>query len=399
MSTAQNICILGATGSIGVSTLKVIEQHPERYRVFSMSGNRNIERLKSQILQFKPAHVALATPTNAADLNDWLSVQSIDCELHVGESGLAHIASLPEVDQVVSAIVGAAGLLPTLAAIQAAKRVLLANKESLVLAGNLMMDAAQASGATILPVDSEHNAIFQCLAETKDKAGLVEAGVERLILTASGGPFFETPLSELAEVTVEQACDHPCWSMGQKISIDSATMMNKGLEVIEAYWLFGLPVEQIEVVIHPQSIVHSMVAYQDGSVMAQLGLPDMMTPIGYCLAWPERLALDLPKMDFSQAMQLQFLPPDLSKFKNLALAFDALKQGGVMPATLNAANEVSVDRFMANEIGFLDIAEINAQVMAQTQVADITSLDDALNADARARALAEQIISQRVISA
>lgn len=399
MSTAQNICILGATGSIGVSTLKVIEQHPERYRVFALSGNRNIERLKSQILQFQPAHVALATPTNVADLTDWLAAQSIDCELHVGESGLAHIASLPEVDQVVSAIVGAAGLLPTLAAIQAAKRVLLANKESLVLAGNLMMEAAQGSGATILPVDSEHNAIFQCLAETKDKASLVEAGVERLILTASGGPFFDTPLSELAEVTVEQACDHPNWSMGQKISIDSATMMNKGLEVIEAYWLFGLPVEQIEVVIHPQSIVHSMVAYQDGSVMAQLGLPDMMTPIGYCLAWPERLALDLPKMDFSQAMQLQFLPPDLSKFKNLALAFDALKQGGVMPATLNAANEVSVERFMANEISFLDIAEINAQVMAQTQVADITSLDDALNADARARALAEQIISQRVISA
>lgn len=390
----KKVTILGATGSIGDSTLKVIRQHGSQYQVYALSAGSDIEKLKTLVSEFKPAHVAIANAAKAQEFATWLKAHAQGTQLHVAAEGIESLARLPEADLVVSAIVGAAGLLPTLAAIEAGKTLMLANKESLVMAGELMINAAKANNVQILPVDSEHNAIFQCLSQKALEQGVDAAGVEKIILTASGGPFINTSIEALEKVTPAEACKHPNWSMGRKISVDSATMMNKGLEVIEAYWLFSPKVEQIEVVIHPQSIVHSMVGYTDGSVLAQLGMPDMVTPIANCIGWPERLSIDVPRLDFSQMLSLDFIPPDFKKYVNLRLAFDALKQKGIMPAVLNAANEIAVERFLDLAIKFTDIPKINEAVMQKISNRAVNCLDDVLKADQEARILAADIANQ-----
>ncbi len=384
----QSITILGATGSIGVSTLDVLARHPDKYRVYALSAHSRVDELAAQCRAFLPARAVVGTPEGAARLAGLLAGLPID--ISHGEAALCDIAA--EADTVMAAIVGAAGLAPTLAAARAGRKILLANKEALVMSGQLFMDAVREHKATLLPIDSEHNAIFQSLpmAYGRSPAG---AGVAKILLTASGGPFRQRDVATLEHVTPDEACKHPTWSMGRKISVDSATMMNKGLEVIEAHWLFGAPADLIEVVIHPQSVIHSMVSYCDGSVLAQLGNPDMRTPIAHALAYPERIDSGVAQLDITQIGTLQFERPDLARFPCLALAFEALRAGGTAPALLNAANEVAVQAFLDTRIGFRDIDRIISRVMHENEHGAASSIDAVMAQDAAARRAAEAIIA------
>ncbi|MBC7456597.1 MAG: 1-deoxy-D-xylulose-5-phosphate reductoisomerase [Massilia sp.] len=387
----QSITILGATGSIGVSTLDVLARHPDKYRVFALSAYSRVEELAEQCARFRPQRAVVGTLEAANRLSALLRARDIRCDVDYGEAALCAIASCLETDTVMAAIVGAAGLAPTLAAARAGKKILLANKEALVMSGQLFMDAVAAHGATLLPIDSEHNAIFQSLphAYARSPKG---AGVAKIVLTASGGPFLARALDSLEDVTPEEACKHPNWVMGRKISVDSATMMNKGLEVIEAHWLFGAAPALIEVVIHPQSVIHSMVSYIDGSVLAQLGNPDMRTPIAHALAYPERIASGVAQLDLTAIGALQFEKPDLARFPCLALAFAALGAGGTAPALLNAANEVAVQAFLDRRIGFRDIDRVIERVMNDTAHGAASSIEAVMAQDALARACAATLI-------
>lgn len=378
------LTILGATGSIGVNTLDVVARHRDRFEVFALSAQRQIDVLFQQCLVHRPRIAVTGDAEGADRLAQLLADARLDTDVRWGPRALCEIAAAGEVDAVMAAIVGAAGLPSALAAAQAGKRVLLANKEALVVSGQLFMDGVEAGGATLLPIDSEHNAVFQALPPGFQR-GLDGAGVRRILLTASGGPFRDFPLERLAEVTPEQACAHPNWVMGRKISVDSATMMNKGLEVIEAHWLFGAPAERIQVVVHPQSVIHSMVEYVDGSVLAQLGNPDMRTPIAHALAYPERVEAGVASLDLFQVAQLTFVPPDLERFPCLGLAYAALREGGSAPALLNAANEVAVAAFLEGRIGFMDIPRIISQVLDRAERGPVDSLDAVLAADASGR--------------
>jgi 1-deoxy-D-xylulose-5-phosphate reductoisomerase len=387
----RNISILGATGSIGASALDVIARHPDRFTVTALSANRQWEALLELVRRFRPPYAAMLDPGAARSLEGAVRHEGLATRVLQGEEGLCAISALPEADTVIAAIVGAAGLTPTIAAARAGKRILLANKETLVLAGALFIEAAREGGATLLPIDSEHNAIFQCLPHAKaHDVGAV--GVRRILLTASGGPFRTTPVAELAAVTPDAACAHPNWRMGRKISVDSATMMNKGLEVIEAHWLFGAAIDAIDVVIHPQSVIHSMVEYVDGSVLAQLGNPDMRTPIAQALAWPERVHAGVTSLDLARIGRLDFSPPDAERFPCLGLAYAALRGGGTATAVLNAANEVAVAAFLEGKIGFLDIAAVCEQTLACAAMRPVRSLDDALAADTAARRSAQSFL-------
>jgi 1-deoxy-D-xylulose-5-phosphate reductoisomerase len=388
MEAAKNLAVLGATGSIGTSTLEIVRQFPERYRVLSLTAGRNIELLAHQIQEFRPLVAAVLAQADrdrlAACLPDDLKI-----ELLWGEHGMATAASLPEVDMVVTGVVGAAGLMPTLAAIEAGKPIALANKETLVMAGEIVMEKALAAGVPILPVDSEHSAIFQCIGHHPRRE------VARLFLTASGGPFRTLPAEQFAAIRPEDALKHPNWSMGTKITIDSATLMNKGLEFIEARFLFGIPPEKIQVVVHPQSIVHSMVGFVDGSVLAQLGIPDMKGPIGYALSFPDRLPLRLPYPDFTALANLTFEAPDLDRFPCLALAYEACRQGGTLPAVLNAANEVAVKAFLQRRIAFTDIHRIIEDAMAKHAPIRKPGLEQIREADRQARRMADAEVLSR----
>jgi 1-deoxy-D-xylulose-5-phosphate reductoisomerase len=387
----QNITVLGSTGSIGVSTLDVIRRHPDRYRAFALCAHAQGDKLFEQCLEFRPHYAVLRDAHLAEQLQERCRAAGLETEIRHGVEALIELSSMPEVDAVMAAIVGAAGLEPTLAAARAGKRVMLANKEVLVMAGELFMRAVREHGATLLPVDSEHNAIFQALPVDFSR-GLDRCGVEKILLTASGGPFRNAPLADLANVTPEQACAHPNWVMGRKISVDSATMMNKGLEVIEAHWLFAAPPEMIQVVVHPQSVIHSAVQYADGSVLAQMGNPDMRTPIAYAMAWPERIAAGVEALDLFKIARLDFFAPDFERFRCLQLAYDVLREGGTAPAILNAANEVAVAAFLDGHLPFLGIARLNEAVLEALQVGPEGSLADVLAADAEARRLAGQLI-------
>lgn len=386
----QRIAVLGATGSIGGSTLDVIARHPERFRASVLAANTRVEALLDLCRRFAPDAAIIADPAGFARLRDGLREAGLATEAMAGPEALAEAAGSERCDTVVAAIVGAAGMTSTLAAARAGKRLLLANKESVVLAGDLLMREAQANGARIIPVDSEHNAIFQCLPA--DRA--LHGGVNRLLLTASGGPFRGWPRERLAGVTPEQACAHPNWTMGRKISVDSATLMNKGLEVIEAHWLFGLPPERIEVVVHPQSVVHSLVDYIDGSVLAQLGNPDMRTALACGLAWPERVSSGVPPLDLAAIARLDFEPPDHANFPCLGLAYDALRAGGTAPAVLNAANEVAVSAFLQGRMGFLGIPALIAATLDAVPNTAAGSLDILRGADADARRHADALITR-----
>ena len=387
----RRIAILGATGSIGASALDVIARHPDRFCVVALSAQRRWQALLDPIRRCRPTFAALLDANAARELADALRRENLPTRVLHGEEGLCTIAALPEIDTVIAGIVGAAGLSPTLAAARAGKRILLANKETLVLGGRLFIEAVRASGATLLPIDSEHNAIFQCLPSPHG-GNASACGVRRILLTASGGPFRVTPLSELARVTPDEACAHPKWRMGRKISVDSATMMNKGLEVIEAHWLFGAQVDAIDVVIHPQSIVHSLVEYLDGSVLAQLGNPDMRTPIAQALAWPDRVDAGVAALDLARIGTLEFAAPDAKRFPCLALAYAALRDGGTAPAVLNAANEVAVAAFLDGHIGFLDIATACERTLSRIAARPVTSLEDAMAADGEARGVARELL-------
>lgn len=387
----MNLTILGATGSIGVSTLDVVARHPDRYKVVALSGHTRIELLAEQCHAFNPAYAVVGSATDAQRLAHLLLADGVNTQVLHGTEALAQIASLPQVDAVMAAIVGAAGLMPTLAAVSAGKRVLLANKEALVMAGDIFMAAVRQSGACLLPIDSEHNAIFQSMPA--GYAGdFSPAGISRILLTASGGPFRDTALEALSSVTPEQAVAHPKWVMGRKISVDSATMMNKGLEVIEAHWLFNAPADRIEVVIHPQSVIHSLVEYVDGSVLAQLGNPDMRTPIAHALAWPQRMDSGVEKLDLFAIGQLTFERPDLARFPCLGLAYQALRAGGNAPAVLNAANEVAVAAFLAGHLPFLDIAAVIAEALEAVPPSAVTTIDMVMAADQEGRIAAKRAL-------
>jgi 1-deoxy-D-xylulose-5-phosphate reductoisomerase len=379
----KRLAILGSTGSIGVTTLDVVARFPDRFEVVALAAGKNVERLAQQVSRFRPTLVAVGDDRAAAALRQL--VPQYAGEIVTGLEGLERVATAPPAQLVVSALVGALGLLPTLRGLEAGKHVALANKEVLVVAGELVTRAARTAGVDLFPLDSEHNAIFQALR------GHRRDDVRRIVLTASGGPFLHRPLDELRTVTRNDALRHPTWKMGDKITIDSATLMNKGLEVIEAHWLFGLPADQIDVVIHPQSIVHSMVEYVDGSVIAQMGIPDMAIPISYILAYPERLPMDhLPSLDLPRAATLQFAQPDVTKFPCLALAYRALRAGGTVPAVLNAANEVVVQAFLAGELLFLDIPQILTRVLDAHTPSAARDLETLLAADRWARAEASR---------
>ncbi|WP_414041837.1 1-deoxy-D-xylulose-5-phosphate reductoisomerase [Acidithiobacillus sp. M4-SHS-6] len=387
----RGICILGATGSIGKNTLDVLSRHPERFRVVALTGNQRILEMLELCKIHHPEQVVMASPDAAQQLQVLLRDAGLrQIRVDSGPEMLAEVARMDGVDEVMAAIVGAAGLLPTLAAVEAGKKVYLANKECLVMAGKLFMDRVHARNVVLLPIDSEHNAVFQCFADGR--------GVRRILLTASGGPFRTWPLERLEGVTPDQACAHPNWVMGRKISVDSATMMNKGLEVIEAHWLFQLPAERIEVVIHPQSIIHSMVEYVDGSVLAQLGNPDMRTPIAHALAYPERMESGVSSLDLSQAADLQFEQPDLQRFPCLALAFAALRTGGAAATVLNAANEVAVQAFLDEHLPFARIAAVVEDTLTELQPAAPDELDAVLALDQEARLVAGRHLHRHAAS-
>jgi 1-deoxy-D-xylulose-5-phosphate reductoisomerase len=389
----QNITLLGATGSIGVSTLDVIARHPDRYRVYALTAHSRIAELAALCLRFRPEVAVAGSAEGASELAALLGRDGVATEVLWGEAALCQVASASGCDTVMAAIVGAAGLAPSLAAAEAGKKVLLANKEALVMSGQLFMSAVADSGATLLPIDSEHNAIFQCLPHDFSRAtGANGHGISKILLTASGGPFLARAADTLGSVTPEEAVAHPNWVMGRKISVDSATMMNKGLEVIEAAWLFGASADQIEVLIHPQSVIHSMVSYVDGSVLAQLGNPDMRTPIAYALAYPERIASGVAPLDLTAMAQLRFERPDLQRFPCLKLAYDALKTGGSAPALMNAANEVAVEAFLNRQIGFRMIDQLIARVMDTVPHEPVTEMAGLLEQDRRARDAAREYL-------
>ena len=391
MSVVRQICLLGGTGSIGSSTLDIIARHPERYELYAVSGFSRIEELAKICRTYRPVYAVVPDDQAKARLSTLIS--DLNVEILVGEKALEEIAQAPVVHTVVAAIVGAAGLLPALAAVKAGKRILLANKEALVMSGQLFMDAVKQSGAELLPIDSEHNAIFQCLPElgtSFESDALPKKGVKQILLTASGGPFREFSQDELKGVTPAQAVAHPNWSMGQKISVDSATLMNKGLELIEACWLFAVQPEQIQVVVHPQSIIHSMVSYADGSVLAQMGNPDMRTPIAFGLAWPERIDAGVTELDLFDVARLDFEPADEERFACLRLAKEAFQQGGTAPAILNAANEVAVAAFLKGRITFTEIAELCEQALASVPSHKADTLQKILDDDHHARKFSQQ---------
>lgn len=394
MSNRQRITVLGATGSIGRSTLDVIARHTERYEVHALTGYSRLDDLLSLCQRHRPKVVVVATADDATEFARRVRDAGLATDVLYGEEGLCEVARASEVDAVMAAIVGAAGLPPTLAAVRAGKKVLLANKEALVMSGGLFMQAVRDSGAVLLPIDSEHNAIFQCLP-TNYGQGLSRVGVRRILLTASGGPFRETPLAELAAVSPEQACAHPNWSMGRKISVDSATMANKGLELIEACWLFDARPAQVEVVVHPQSVIHSLVDYVDGSVLAQLGNPDMRTPIANALAWPERIDSGVAPLDLFAIGRLDFQAPDEQRFPCLRLARQAADAGGSAPATLNAANEVAVAAFLERRIRYTEIASMIEAVLGEAPLGPLENLDAVFAADDSARRLAGQWLTRR----
>lgn len=394
--TPQNIVILGATGSIGRSTLDVIARHPDRFCAFAVTAHARVDELIEICRAHQPSFAVVGDDAvHAADLRSRLREASPDTQLLVGDSALETIASLPEVDTVMAAIVGAAGLKSTLAAATAGKRLLLANKEALVMAGPILMRAIEQSGALLLPIDSEHNAVFQCLPQPVGKLSPAH-GVRRILLTGSGGPFRSRALATLANVTPDEACAHPTWSMGRKISVDSATMMNKALEIIEAHWLFGAPAEKIEVVLHPQSVIHSMVEYADGSVIAQLGNPDMRTPIAQALAYPDRIEAGVAALDLARIGSLSFEAPDFERFPALRLAYAALHEGGTAPAILNAANEIAVEAFLNRALAFVEITRVIERVLDRVPAAVVHSLDDILAADLTARRMARELIGWQV---
>jgi 1-deoxy-D-xylulose-5-phosphate reductoisomerase len=384
----KGIAILGSTGSIGTSTLDVVARHPDRFRVVALTAARQWERLLEQCERFRPDVAVLTDAAAARELADAAAARGLRTRVLAGHAALEEIATLDAVDYVMAAIVGGAGLLSTLAAARAGKRVLLANKEALVMSGRLLLDAAQASGAELVPIDSEHNAIFQCMPAGY-RAGRRADGVRRVLLTASGGPFLRTARDRLPGVTPDEACRHPKWSMGRKISVDSATLMNKGLELIEAQLLFGLPPGGVEVVVHPQSIVHSLVEYADGSVLAQLGNPDMRTPIAHALAWPDRIESGVESLDLVRTATLQFEAPDHARFPCLGLALEAARVGGTLPAALNAANEVAVAAFLEGRLNFTAIATVIEDVLEAHSPLPAAGLDEVLAADAWARRRAE----------
>lgn len=391
MSAPRQVCILGSTGSIGESTLDVIGRHPERFSVHSLSCGSRWEELLQQCRRWRPRYAAVADEAAAARLRAAVRAEGMDIDVLAGESGLEEIASDPVADTVMAAIVGAAGLAPTVAAARSGKRLLLANKESLVMAGGFFMSAVREGGAELLPIDSEHNAIFQCLPGGY-RTGDTPVSVRRLLLTASGGPFRSSPLESLEAVTPDQAVAHPNWVMGRKISVDSATMMNKGLEMIEACWLFGMPVDRIEVVIHPQSVIHSMVEYIDGSVLAQLGSPDMRVPIACAMAWPERIASGAPLLDLVSSASLAFEAPDLRRFPCLRLAMHAAREGGSVPVALNAANEIAVAAFLDGRAGYMAIPRVIEAVLEHHVSGEPESLEHVKAIDADARRVARGLL-------
>lgn len=380
----QGITILGSTGSIGVSTLDVLSRHPGLYTVIALGAHQNVERLAQQCLQHHARYAVISDETRASQLQSELDRLNCNAEVLAGSSALCDVVRLDETDVVMASIVGAAGLESTLAAVEAGKRLLLANKESMVIAGELFRKAAVTHQVNIIPVDSEHNALFQALPNNFAD-GLAATGVKKLILTASGGPFLHRDRQSLRHITPDEACDHPNWDMGRKISVDSATLMNKGLEVIEARWLFNAQPDEIEVIVHPQSIVHSMVAYRDGSVLAQMGIPDMRTPIAHALAWPQRIESGVDRLNLTQMSTLEFYPPDFDSFPGLGLAFEVLESGGNAPVIFNAANEVAVDAFLHEQIGFLQIPSIVADALAACESGKIDRLEDVLEYDRMAR--------------
>ena len=391
--TQQVLTILGSTGSIGESTLDVVSRHPEKFRVFALAGHRQVDKLVAQCKQFRPEYAVVGDADHAAELEKKLKQEGISTQVLYGSQALIDVASADEVSGVMCAIVGAAGLPSALAAAQKGKTIYLANKETLVVSGALFMETARQNGATVLPIDSEHNAIFQVLP--RDYTGrLNEHGINSIILTASGGPFLNTDLSTFDSITPEQAVKHPNWSMGRKISVDSASMMNKGLELIEAHWLFNCPPEKLEVVIHPQSVIHSMVRYRDGSVLAQLGNPDMRTPIAYCLGLPERIDSGVGELDFGTLSALTFQKPDFDRFPCLKLAYQAMNAGGAAPCVLNAANEVAVAAFLDKHIKFTDIAQVVAHCLAQDFSDGHHDIESLLAQDAQTRRQAEAFIGK-----
>ncbi|PXY90683.1 1-deoxy-D-xylulose-5-phosphate reductoisomerase [Gilliamella apis] len=385
----KNITILGSTGSIGCSTLAVIRQNPDLFKAFALTGGQNVGKMTEQCLEFRPNYVAMADEEAAQQLRKNLVDLKLNIEVFHGQQAICDLAELTEVDMVMAAIVGAAGLKPTLAAIKKGKRILLANKESLVTCGHLFIQAVKQYGSQLLPVDSEHNAIFQSLpSEVQQNLGfanLADYGITKIVLTGSGGPFRDLPLNQLTTVTPEQAVAHPNWSMGKKISVDSATMMNKGLEYIEARWLFNASEEEMEIIIHPQSIIHSMVRYQDGSVIAELGIPDMCTPIAYAMSYPDRIASSVPALDFTQISSLTFSQPDFNRYPCLKLAIEAFNQGQAATTALNAANEMAVAAFLQNKIGFMDIAKQVATVLETLDFPEPTTIEDVFAIDLWAR--------------
>lgn len=394
MPRRSSVTILGATGTIGKQTLDVIARHPERFNVFALTANSRAEELHAQCLQFKPRFAVVLEESGAERLKASLARAGSDTEVLCGLPALEYVSAHADVDVVMAAIVGAAGLKPSLAAARAGKRILLANKETLVMSGKLFMQAVEEGGATLLPIDSEHNAIFQVMPEKPSK-DLAASGIRKILLTASGGPFRKADATELARVTPEQALNHPNWVMGPKITIDSATLMNKGLEVIEAHWLFNATPEQIEVVVHPQSVIHSMVEYIDGSVLAQLGNPDMRTPIAYALGHPERLESGVASLDLFRIARFDFEAPDTGRFPCLRLAFDSLRVGGTAPAIMNAANEIAVNAFLDRKIGFTEIPAMIESVMNLLPSRPADTLETVIEADREARQLANHWILDR----
>ncbi|EGQ9780762.1 1-deoxy-D-xylulose-5-phosphate reductoisomerase [Vibrio vulnificus] len=399
----QKLTILGATGSIGASTLKVIEQNPDKFSVVALAADSNVEKMQQLCQRWQPEYAVMANKEAALRLKMALAVLAPNTQVLGGQEALCYVATLEQVDSVMAAIVGAAGLVPTMAAVKAGKRILLANKEALVMSGQLFIDEVEKSGAQLLPVDSEHNAIFQCLPQTVQgnlgRCDLASQGVSHILLTGSGGPFRYTDVAELEAVTPEQAIAHPNWSMGPKISVDSATMMNKGLEYIEAKWLFNASRDQLKVIIHPQSVIHSMVQYLDGSVLAQMGEPDMATPIALTLSYPKRVKAGVKPLDFTQIGELTFLQPDFERYPCLALAIEACYLGQHATTTLNAANEVAVAAFLARQIKFTDIARVNDsvlnQVCKQSLASGLDSLESLLELDRMARTLADEVVRER----
>lgn len=394
----KKLVILGSTGSIGTSTLSVIEHNPEQYQAFALVGGKNVALMTAQCQRFQPRFAALENATAAQQLAENLRSLNLPTEVVSGQQAICELAAHPDVDQVMAAIVGAAGLLPTLSAVKAGKQVLLANKESLVTCGQLFIDEAKKSGAKLLPVDSEHNAIFQSLpVEAQNQVGfcpLAQLGISKIILTGSGGPFRTKPLDEFSTITPAQAVAHPNWSMGRKISVDSATMMNKGLEYIEARWLFNATADEMEIIIHPQSIIHSMVRYIDGSVLAQMGNPDMRTPIAHTMAYPNRINAGVAPLDFFKLKELTFIEPDFARYPNLKLAIDAFTAGQYATTAMNAANEIAVEAFLNEQIRFTDIVEVNRSVVENIAPIAIREIADVLHIDKLARELAKQAILQ-----